>query len=335
MFELDRILKEETKVEKEQRKSGFNVTDPDILDELILSGNKFRLNGNFLLSEEMFFKKGDVHIRKHNRYSDMPLHHHQFLELNYMYSGSCTQEVSGEKIVLNEGDIIMLDRGSSHSFQALGENDILINVLLKVETVNTKILQQLVRKRGVLTEFLVLASQRTHEEDQFLVFRTGENAKVQTFMQYILEEYYGGTEPNTEVIHLYLPLLFMELARTFEEETKGQQGHQNQVVTEALAIIEKDYRTLSLEMLAQQLGSTKLFRESDQKRDGRHFQAIAAAPTHAARAPSSGLFKLFDGGNIRGNRLPGHELFLPVLQKNARQDARADPRGSFAQGPVV
>ena len=67
MFELDRILKEETKVEKEQRKSGFNVTDPDILDELILSGNKFRLNGNFLLSEEMFFKKGDVHIRKHNR----------------------------------------------------------------------------------------------------------------------------------------------------------------------------------------------------------------------------------------------------------------------------
>ena len=193
MFELDRILKEETKVEKEQRKSGFNVTDPDILDELILSGNKFRLNGNFLLSEEMFFKKGDVHIRKHNRYSDMPLHHHQFLELNYMYSGSCTQEVSGEKIVLNEGDIIMLDRGSSHSFQALGENDILINVLLKVETINTKILQQLVRKRGVLTEFLVLASQRIHEEDQFLVFRTGENAKVQTFMQYILEEYYGGT----------------------------------------------------------------------------------------------------------------------------------------------
>ena len=257
MFELDHFLREETKVEKEQRKSGFNVTDPDILDELILSGNKFRLNGNFLLSEEMFFKKGDVHIRKHNRYSDMPLHHHQFLELNYMYSGSCTQEVSGEKIVLNEGDIIMLDRGSSHSFQALGENDILINVLLKVETINTKILQQLVRKRGVLTEFLVLASQRIHEEDQFLVFRTGENAKVQTFMQYILEEYYGGTEPNTEVIHLYLPLLFMELARTFEEETRGQQGHQNQVVTEALAIIEKDYRTLSLEMLAQQLGFNK------------------------------------------------------------------------------
>lgn len=56
-----------------------------------------------------------------------------------MYSGSCTQEVSGEKIVLNGGtDIIMLDRGSSHSFQALGENDILINVLLKVETINTK-----------------------------------------------------------------------------------------------------------------------------------------------------------------------------------------------------
>ena len=119
MFELDRFLREETKVEQEQRKSGFNVTDPDILDELILSGSKFRLNGDFLLSEEMFFKKGDVNIRKHNRYSDMPLHHHQFLELNYMYSGSCTQEVSGEKIVLNEGDIIMLDRGSSHSFQAL------------------------------------------------------------------------------------------------------------------------------------------------------------------------------------------------------------------------
>ena len=43
MFELDHFLSEETKVEKEQRKSGFYVTDPDILDGLILSGNKFCL----------------------------------------------------------------------------------------------------------------------------------------------------------------------------------------------------------------------------------------------------------------------------------------------------
>ncbi|MCC0629668.1 AraC family transcriptional regulator [Clostridioides sp. ES-S-0171-01] len=44
-------------------------------------------------------------ISKHHRFVDIPRHKHNFIELVYVYSGSYTQIVSGEKIVLNKDKI--------------------------------------------------------------------------------------------------------------------------------------------------------------------------------------------------------------------------------------
>ena len=87
-------------------------------------------------------------------------------------------------------------------------------------------------------------------------------------MHYILEEYYGETEPNIEVIHLYLPLLFMELARTFEEETKRaatapQSGRHGSVGHHRKGLPHAFFGNVGTTIGLQQ----ELFGESDQKRD--------------------------------------------------------------------
>lgn len=64
------------------------------------------------LLNDYFFKNKDIYISKHNRFADYPYHTHQFLELNYMYSGSSEQIIEGNKETLHEGELLLLDSGT-------------------------------------------------------------------------------------------------------------------------------------------------------------------------------------------------------------------------------
>ena len=84
-----------------------------------------RKNGNFVFdyptkatndekellsfSKEFFIKNNQVFLSKHNRFADYPEHDHEFFEFNYMLSGSCHQKLNGKEIILNKGDLILLD----------------------------------------------------------------------------------------------------------------------------------------------------------------------------------------------------------------------------------
>ncbi|WP_227858575.1 MULTISPECIES: response regulator transcription factor [unclassified Clostridioides] len=58
-----------------------------------------------LVDKNIFSPDEDIMISKHHRFVDIPRHKHNFIELVYVYSGSYTQIVSGEKIVLNKDKI--------------------------------------------------------------------------------------------------------------------------------------------------------------------------------------------------------------------------------------
>lgn len=75
-----------------------------------------------------FIKNKDIYISKHNRYAPYPEHSHEFLEFNYQLSGNSSQTINGEKYVLSEGDLLLMDSGSIHSIDSLGKDDILLNI---------------------------------------------------------------------------------------------------------------------------------------------------------------------------------------------------------------
>ena len=187
----------------------------------------------------------------------MELHNHEFIEINYIYSGKCTQIINNEEVVLKEGDICLLDKNIKHSISMLSENDILINVLLKSETVNAEILQKMATAKSILTEFLLYASQEWNSHNQFIVFRSGENEKIQEIMKSILIEYYSESIYSMEIIQLSLTLLFIELVRNYNEEAYWYRESGNQTVIESLKIIEEEYKNLTLGELAKRIGFNK------------------------------------------------------------------------------
>ena len=53
---------------------------------------------DFHLSDEDFFVDHQIFMNRHARYFAMPTHSHEFLELNYLLQGKCTQWIGQEKI---------------------------------------------------------------------------------------------------------------------------------------------------------------------------------------------------------------------------------------------
>jgi len=136
---LETFLLKETEHEKQQKSLGFI---PDLKDTQII-------DGIMQLPNALFFNNKDIYISKHNRYADYPEHSHQFLELNFMFKGTCHQVINGKDFTLQEGDILLMDSGSRHSISALEKEDILINILFQNSNVSLEWLTQLDRKSVV------------------------------------------------------------------------------------------------------------------------------------------------------------------------------------------
>lgn len=70
----------------------------------------------------------------HKRFIPVKPHVHEWIELGYMYSGSCIQLINGEKQMnWKKGQVIFLDTDCMHSIGNTGEDDIMINFLFEKE----------------------------------------------------------------------------------------------------------------------------------------------------------------------------------------------------------
>ena len=72
---------------------------------------------DMVLLKDYFLKNNYIYISKHPRFAPYPKHSHHFLELNYVYSGKSVQYINNKREVINQGEILLLDRGSSHSLE--------------------------------------------------------------------------------------------------------------------------------------------------------------------------------------------------------------------------
>lgn len=252
---MDQLVKEYlngyTQIENEQLTTGEFVID--------LPLNSFQTaEKNMVLLKEYFLKNDYIYISKHPRFAPYPEHSHHFLELNYVYSGNSIQYINGKKEVIKKGELLLLDKGSSHSLARHEENDILVNIIFPNDHVDVNWLAKLNSKDSVLFNFLA-QTMATRSRKDYLIFRCAENRHVQIILEQMIEKYFIEPTFSNEIISLYIPILFTELMGNctydFYQEKKDKTNHQ--VVIDTLKLIESDYKHLTLALAAQTLGYNK------------------------------------------------------------------------------
>ncbi len=245
--QLDQFLRKLDDIEKIQIITHENVNDYDG-NELIIEDDSSIPR----LQEKYFFDKGPVYISKHHRFADMPLHMHTFIEMNYVYSGECRQLLNGKEVKLTQGQICLLDKDVPHSIPELGENDILVNIIMKKETFSTAFLGQLSNK-GIVSSFLANAVSENQRHDRYILFHTENHENLQLIIRNMLCEYFDPQDYSMELVSYYMPILFTELMRVYtldkNFELAKSSGKTN--IIEILQYIEEHYKDCTLTSLAE------------------------------------------------------------------------------------
>ncbi|MDG4477199.1 AraC family transcriptional regulator [Streptococcus parasuis] len=248
MNQLDQLLFAKTEHELLQEKQGFLA---DYLDIQSASHTP-------KVSQQFFFQNKDIFMSKHSRYAPYPEHTHQFLEINYVYKGHCRQRINDQLFDLKEGDILLMDVESRHSIEALGDEDILINILFQNKGVSINWLKQLQGENSLLYQFLLSDSSQHFKRNNFLLLHTEEDSPVRQIVLEMMTEYFLPQDFSQQMLKHYLPLFFYHLARLLPtvEKTVDLQLEES-TYAQVLKIIDREYATIGLAELAQRLNFNK------------------------------------------------------------------------------
>ncbi|WP_346200473.1 helix-turn-helix domain-containing protein [Caldifermentibacillus hisashii] len=211
----------------------------------------------FKILNTLFYNNKEVYVSKHNRFSDYPLHSHQFLEINYVLSGQCTQIVEGRTVTLSKGDIILLDIGCSHSIKALSEEDLMVNIIFGNRSINIQWLNDLKASNNIIHEFLLNVVRGVNNTEKYIIYRNHTDSDITVVLEKIIEEYYLNRPFSNTIISNYLTILFTELMRNYHIKAKEKITPHQSLILNILKDIEENYIDISLQFIADKYGYNK------------------------------------------------------------------------------
>lgn len=246
IHELDTYLRHITKSEQyhldhPHEKSKRYESIPKVIVE---NQEMYEFSFNSLLTNS------NISIMKESRFTSIPLHIHKVIEVNYIYSGTCTQIINGKKIKLNTGDVCLLDCNTPHEILDIGEEDIIIIIDMRKRYFTDGFLQKL-SLQGNITKFLVNSIQDNTNEKQFITFSTQNDAELRLLFQLMLCDYWND-EQNGETIDAYMTIIFSKLLKIFKNSDFSKYNVDKSILTlEILQYLEKNYKNTTLKEAAE------------------------------------------------------------------------------------
>lgn len=245
MLSIIDYLTKETDIETRQKETGKHIPDYD------------NQNADLpRLTNDLFLANRSIYISKHNRYAPYPKHTHQFLELNYVLQGQCQQIINDTPYTFYEGDILLMDAGSAHAIEALGEDDLLINIVFKDTQISLKNLEELQGQNSILYQFLLKSHTHIQSAENFIVLQSDKTNKSKNLIELMLNEYFDPKPFSNQILEHYLSILLFELARSLP--TLGDTVRDaNDPYVQVLELIDQEYSTLTLAKAAKELNFNK------------------------------------------------------------------------------
>jgi len=245
---LNKKLHELTSVETIQQNTNNNLNymNLDYIDNSIPQMPNFN-----------FFDNGDIAITKNNRYSYVPAHTHSFIELNYMYSGNCTQYINGEKVTLSQYHLILMDKDIVQQIEYTDTNDILINILIKDSSTIEKLFNYISASSNNITQFLYNASKNSTLHDNFIAFDLSNNDIAKNLIESLilkgLKELTSNNQRDTSM-QLILSSLIIELSQSIEQEYINFTDYSDDKLLPILQYINENYKNISLDFISEIFG---------------------------------------------------------------------------------
>ena len=209
---------------------------------LYMDGSRDVISGDKLLE-----KGKQIAIRPHTRFVHFPEHTHDYVEMVYMCRGETTHLVNGTKIVLKQGELLMLGQHARQEIEPAGEEDIAVNLIVRPAFLQG-ILSFLGNEETPLRGF-VLNCLSGNTETGYLYFRVSEVLPVQNLIENLLWTMIHDHANRRGIYQMTLGLLMAELLE--HTDSLRFSSPEEEIIVQALRYIEEHYRDGSLTELSQ------------------------------------------------------------------------------------
>ena len=167
------------------------------------------------INAEGLFGPYEIGIRRHTRFVDFPRHRHSYLEAMIVLSGKIVHTVGDDRIVLERGDILFLNKHIEHGIMKTEAGDIGVNISL-----TDAFLSGAVAQMSGTAFFSFLAENAKHSgEGRYLCFSTAGDVSAENLVENIILELLGGNRDSIPA--KYVEILMQYLARESERLLVG------------------------------------------------------------------------------------------------------------------
>ena len=243
--ELHRITAHE-----EQYRKGYYDPRADAFPRIMIDGIEVMQFSYAKISAES--DGNPFQVRKHSRFRNYPLHIHDWIELSYCYSGTCTQIIGTKEYSMKTGQMLLMAPNTIHTIAPLGEEDILVQISLGQKYLTNNFFNRL-SSSSMVSNFFIDAFNESRKKNNFFLFHSEEDERLRLFVEEFMCEWYDPSLASLDILNSLFSLIVSELVNVMDktfEHARNRGGY----TLPLLRYIEHNYRTCTLNDAAEEFG---------------------------------------------------------------------------------
>ena len=203
---------------------------------------------------EKLIQKGKlIQVRPHTRFVHFPKHRHNYVEMIYMCQGTTTHIVDGNRVVLEQGDILFLNQNAVQEIEPAGANDIAINFIVVPEFFNMAF-SMMGDEDNVLKEFLVGTLCGKNGLTSYLYFHVADVLPIQNLVENMVWTIFYNMGNKRSSNQITMGLLLLQLLNYMDKMETGGSRFDAELTGTVFSYIEGHYKKGTLSELAQMMG---------------------------------------------------------------------------------
>ena len=229
-------------------------------EQRILDGRKeidqqiYTEKKDMIIDSKKLLQKGKlIQVRPHTRFVHFPKHTHNYIEVIYMCQGRTTHIINGKEVVLEEGDLLLLNQNAVQEIMPAGKEDIAVNFIVLPEFLDTAF-SMMGDEENQLRDFLVGALSGRDGETSWMYFHVADILPVQNLIENMVWTIFYDSSNKRSCTQITMGLLFLQLLNCMDKMETGGSKYDAEITAAVLSYVNEHYKNGTLSELAGQMG---------------------------------------------------------------------------------
>jgi len=194
-----------------------------------------------------------VTLKRASRFYQEPMAYADFIAIRYCYSGSTHISALDHEFDLHANDLCLLSNGFALSQYLKHEDDLVFTLMFERDYLLKNVLED-VSGGEVLARFILNYICGDQNPQNYIIFHGKDNDRIRHVIEDMLCEYIDPSVYGEKLIETYVKLLLFEMLGCDYDYEKNPESRLSYQLATILARIDAEYRTLTLNDLARDMG---------------------------------------------------------------------------------